>query len=144
VAEGAWDVKVLQRHREDDPNETCPAEVFLDGSPRSVAADLIAIVDAVAESPPPRFTGGGMGGAMHGEMSGYYEARTRGPYRRLYRLFCLLEREVSGIDRPSIVVIAGLSKPVGTAIEKEPTTRWSAGSAMSMDDGFREAWCEAP
>ncbi len=53
--------------------------------------------------------------AMHGEMAGFYEARTRGPDRHLYRLFCILEREAPGLGRPSIVVIAGLSKPVGTA-----------------------------
>ena len=52
---------------------------------------------------------------MHDEMAGYYEARTRGPDRRLYRLFCVLEREAPGLGRPSIVVIAGLSKPNETA-----------------------------
>ncbi len=110
-----WDIRVFQRHRDNDPNESCPAEEFLDRCPPAVATDLIAIVDAVAEAPPPQFTGGGMWEAMHGTMRGYYEARTRGPDRRLYRLFCLLEREAPGLDRPSIVVIAGLSKPVGTA-----------------------------
>src|SRR5579884_1327991 len=40
--------------------------------------------------------------AMHGAMRGFYEARTRGPDRRLYRLVCVLEREAPGIDRPSI------------------------------------------
>ena len=101
----AWDVKVFQLHPDDDPNETCPAEEFLDACPDSVAADLIAIVDAVAASPPPRFTGGGMWEAMRGRMRGFYEARTRGPDRRLYRLFCILEREAPGLDRPSVVVI---------------------------------------
>ena len=56
---------------------------------------------------------GGMWEAMHGTMRGYYEARTRGPDRRLYRLFCILEREAPGLARPSIVVIAGLSKAHG-------------------------------
>lgn len=49
--------------------------------------------------------------AMHGRMAGFYEARTRGPDRRLYRLFCLLEREAPGLDGPSVVIIGGLSKP---------------------------------
>ena len=53
--------------------------------------------------------------AMHGSMRGFYEARTRGRDRRLYRLFCILERDAPGLDGPSIVVIGGLSKPVGTA-----------------------------
>ena len=111
----AWDVKVFQRHPDDDPDESCPAEEFLDACPDSVAADLIAIVDAVAASPPPQFTGGGMWEAMRGRMRGFYEARTRGPDRRLYRLFCILERDAPGLDRPSIVVICGMSKPHNTA-----------------------------
>lgn len=78
-----WDVKVFRRHLEDDPSENCPAEEFLIQCPRSVAEDLFAIVDAVAASPPPQFPGGGMGEAMHGELAGFYEARTRGPDRRL-------------------------------------------------------------
>lgn len=53
--------------------------------------------------------------AMHGEMRGIYEARTRGPDRRLYRLYCLLEREAPGLTGPSLVVLTGLSKPVGHA-----------------------------
>jgi hypothetical protein len=106
---------VFQRHRDDDPHERWPAEEFLDACPESVRDDLIAIIDAVAESPPPQFSGGGMWEAMHGQMTGFFEARTRGPDRRLYRLCCLLEREGPGLDGPSIILIDGLSKPVGTA-----------------------------
>lgn len=113
-----WDIVVFQRHRDDDPNGRCPAERFFSEIPDSVATDLFAIIDAVAQSPPPQFTGGGMWEAMHGEMSGYYEARTRGPDRRLYRLFCILELEAEGLDGPSIVVLTGMSKPVGTAFTK--------------------------
>jgi len=111
----SWEVRVFQRHREDDAMETCPAEVFLDACPESVAIDLIAFIDAVAASPPPQFTGGDMWEAMHGSMRGFYEARTRGPDRRLYRLFCILEREAPGLIGPSIVVIDGLSKPNNSA-----------------------------
>ena len=111
----AWDVVVFQRHPDDDPSEACPAEEFLLGCPDSVAHDLFAIVDAVAAAPPPQFTGGGMWEAMHGDMAGFYEARTRGPNRRLYRLFCILDRDVPGLTGPSIVVVCGLSKPVGSA-----------------------------
>jgi hypothetical protein len=113
--DAAWEVKVFQRHHEDDPGESCPAEAFLLACPLSVREDLIEIVDAVAAAPPPRFPGGGMWEAMHGAMRGFYEARTRGPDRRLYRLFCILERDPPGLDGPAIVVIGGLSKPVGTA-----------------------------
>jgi hypothetical protein len=118
-----WDVKVFQRHRDDDPRESCPAEEFLDACPDSVAADLIAIVDAVAAAPPPEFTGGGMWEAMRGSMRGFYEARTRGPDRRLYRLFCILERDAPGLDRPTLVVIAGLSKPNRTAFTEADYAR---------------------
>lgn len=86
--------------------------------PDSVATDLFAIIDSVAASPPPQFTGGGMWEAMHGEMSGYYEARTRGPDHRLYRVFCVLEREAPGLGGPSVVVLTGISKPVGTPFAK--------------------------
>jgi hypothetical protein len=111
----AWDVRLFQRHPDDDYTEQCPAEEFIEECPDSVAADLIAIIDAVAAGPPPKFRGGGMWQAMHGAMKGYYEARTRGPDRRLYRLFCLLEREAPGLDGPSLVLIAGLSKAHGSA-----------------------------
>ncbi|HEY3229581.1 MAG TPA: hypothetical protein VGJ87_10190 [Roseiflexaceae bacterium] len=90
----AWAVSVFQRHRDDDPRESWPTEDFLNSEcPESVRDDLIAIIDAVAASPPPQFTGGGMWESMHGEMSGFYEARTRGHDRQLYRLYCILERE---------------------------------------------------
>ncbi len=112
-----WAVRVFRRHLDDDPLESWPAEEFLDTDcPDSVRDDLIAIIDAVAASPPPQFTGGGMWEAMRGTMGGFYEARTRGPDRRLYRLFCLLEWEAPGLDGPSVIVIAGLSKPVGTSL----------------------------
>jgi hypothetical protein len=52
---------------------------------------------------------------MHGRMRGFYEVRTRGPDRRLYRLFCILEREAPGLNGPSIVIIGGLSKPNNSA-----------------------------
>jgi len=113
-----WAVVLFQRHRQDDPQETCPGEEFLDGCPDSVVKDLIAIIDAVAASPPPEFTGGGMWEAMHEEMAGIYEARTRGPDRRLYRLFCVLEREAPGLDGPSLVIITGKSKSVSQKLSR--------------------------
>jgi hypothetical protein len=115
-AEPPWRVVFFQRHRDDDPGEDCPGQAFLAACPGGVAGKLVAILDAVAASPPPQFTGGGMWEAMHGSMRGYYEARTRGPDRRLYRLFCLLEQ-------PSIVVITGLSKPIGTAFTEADYAR---------------------
>lgn len=114
----AWDVKLFQRHPEDDPAGHCPAEEFLLGCPDSVSADLIAIIEAVAAGPPPQFRGGGMWEAMHGGMRGFFEARTRGPDRRLYRLFCFLERDAPGLGGPSIVIVCGLSKPHNSAFRE--------------------------
>jgi Txe/YoeB family toxin of Txe-Axe toxin-antitoxin module len=113
-----WAVKLFKRHRADDAAETCPAQDFLKSTPKNVAAQIIAIVDAVAASPPPQFTGGGMWEAMKGDMAGFYEARKKGPDRRLYRLFCILEQQGPGLSGPTIVVIAGMSKPVGTGFSK--------------------------
>lgn len=61
--------------------------------------------------------------AMHGDMAGFFEARTRGPGRRLFRLFCLLERNALGPQEPAIVVIAGLVKPVGSAFGRQEYER---------------------
>jgi hypothetical protein len=94
-----------------------PAIDFLDDCPTKVAAHLLAVLDAVADAPPPRYSGGGKWEAMHGDMAGYYEARATGPDRKQFRLFCILENadepELSrrGLDRPAIAVITGLRKP---------------------------------
>lgn len=119
----AWEVKLFQRHPEDDPSRSCPSEQFLDSIPDRVAVHLISIIDDVAAAPPPRFSGGGQWEAMHGEMSGFYEARVAGPDKRLYRLFCILERSAPGIEGPAIVLIAGMAKPVGTAFSKAEYAR---------------------
>ena len=100
----------FQRHRDDDPAQEVPGAVFLDSCPIGVRADLAAIVKAVAEAPPMKFAGGGQWQAMRGDMAGFYEARTRGPRKRLYRLFCVLEREGAGLPGPSLVIITGMDK----------------------------------
>ena len=90
---------------------------FLDGCPTKVAANLLAVLDAVAEAPPPQYSGGGKWEAMHGAMGGYYEVRASGPGREQFRLFCLLENAAEeelarrGLERPAIAVITGLRKP---------------------------------
>ena len=78
---------------------------------------MLAVLQAVAEAPPPKFSGGGMWEAMHGEMAGYYEVRVQGPKREQFRLFCLLENAKTdelkerGFAKPAIAVITGLRKP---------------------------------
>lgn len=71
----AWDVVYYKA-----PDRTVPAIDFLDGCPVKVAANLLAVLDAVAESPPPQYSGGGKWEAMHGSMGGYYEVRATGPH----------------------------------------------------------------
>jgi hypothetical protein len=87
-----------------------PAEAFLEACPTAVEAKLEAVLSAVAEAPPPSFSGGGMWEAMHGDMGGYYEVRVNGPGREHFRLFCLLDRDGPGLDEPAIVVLTGLRK----------------------------------
>ncbi|MHB1626516.1 MAG: hypothetical protein ACYCTZ_15060 [Candidatus Dormibacteria bacterium] len=84
-------------------------------------ARLMAVLDAVAEAPPPQFSGGGQWEAMHGIMAGYFEARAQGPNREQFRLFCILENADStelrrrGLPGPSIAVMTGMRKPWMTA-----------------------------
>jgi hypothetical protein len=105
-------------------NGSVPAIKFLDGCPTKVAANLLAVIDAVAEAPPPQYSGGGKWEAMHGAMSGYHEVRATGPGREQFRLFCLLENANEdelmsrGLERPSIAVITGLRKPWRTTFDE--------------------------
>lgn len=101
-----------------------PVDEFLEGCPVKVRARLLAVLDDVAEAPPPRFSGGGRWEAMHGSMGGYYEIRVQGPGREQFRLFCLLENAPPdelrrrGLARPAIAVITGLRKPWMTAFRE--------------------------
>jgi hypothetical protein len=101
--------------------ETVPALKFLDECPGTLDAQFMAVLDAVAAAPPPRFSGGGKWEAMHGDMSGFYEIRLSGPRREQFRLFCLLENGTKdelarrGLQQPAIAVITGMRKPWRTA-----------------------------
>jgi hypothetical protein len=75
-----------------------------------------AVLIAVAAAPPKRFSGGGYWEAMKGEMAGWFEVRVEGPGRHHYRLFCLLEYEAAGQDKPLLVVIDGRDKPFRTIL----------------------------
>lgn len=96
---------------------TVPAIEFLNRCPIKVAANLLAVLDAVADAPPPKYAGGGKWEAMHGAMGGYYEVRATGPSREQFRLFCLLENaheaELArrGLGSAAIAVITGMRKP---------------------------------
>ena len=112
-----WLLHFFQRHQDDDPKRAVPAEDFLDNRqmcPEGIAADLLAVVDAVAKRPPPQFSGGLQWQAMKKDMRGYHEARVRGG-KWLYRLFCFLENPGTDLGGPSVVVITGMRKPNETA-----------------------------
>jgi len=118
VARAPWRIHFFKRHAEDDQAQAVPARDFLDRCPTAVAAKLIAVVKAVADAPPPAFSGGGKWEAMHGDMNGFYEVRADGPKRHHYRLFCVLERDGVrvGLGGPSLVLITGKDKPFQTVL----------------------------
>ena len=109
-----WRIHFFQRHTDDDADRAVPSIEFLDGLPAKVAAEIHAVLDAVAEAPPPSFSGGGKWEAMHDDMAGYYEVRVQGGGKN-HRLFCVLERDADDLGGSSIVCLGGLSKPPRTA-----------------------------
>ncbi len=107
---GSWTIYFFTLVR-GGTSEDAPALQFLNEVPTSVAAELIATIDAVAAGPPPSFRGGGRYRTMHGSMTGWHEARVKNR-KRLYRLFCLHDRKAPGLPGPALVLIAGGVKPI--------------------------------
>ena len=106
-----WLIHFFQRHVDDDPARTTPTIEFLDTLPDKVAAEIQAVLEAVAAAPPPAFSGGGKWEAMHDDMAGMYEVRVQGAGAN-HRLLCLLERNADDLGGPAIVCLGGLTKPV--------------------------------
>jgi hypothetical protein len=104
-----WRIQFFRRAEDDDPSRSTPAIDFLDSIPAKVAAEIHAVLDAVAAAPPPSFSGGGKWEAMHDDMAGYFEVRVQGGGMN-HRLFCVLERDADDLGGSSIVCIDGLSK----------------------------------
>lgn len=83
---------------------------------------MVAIVTAVAAAPPHRFAGGGYWEAMHRDMTGWFEIRADGPKpsggrgRHHYRLYCRLDYDAKGVEKPLLVIITGLAKPFRTKL----------------------------
>lgn len=73
-----WLIHFFQRDARDDKAETVPAIDFLDQVPTKVRAEMQAVLEAVAEAPPPAFSGGGKWEVMRDDMAGFYEVRVRG------------------------------------------------------------------
>jgi Phage derived protein Gp49-like (DUF891) len=120
-ARDRWRIHFFRRHADDDAAKTTPALDFLESLPVKVAAEIHAVLDAVAEAPPPAFSGGGKWEAMHGDMAGLYEIRVQGGGRN-HRLFCVLDRG-DDLGGPSIVCIGGLSKPPREAADSKDYRR---------------------
>ena len=129
---GPWLVHFFKRHRDDDPAQQVPGRFFLDVCPVSVRAKLIAILTAVAEAPPPMFSGGGKWEAMHDQMTGFYEARSDGANREHFRLFCMFDRDggSKGLGGPSLIIITGMKKAFRTTF----TSRDYAGVRVLGDE----------
>jgi hypothetical protein len=108
------EIAYFRRLKRDDPSQTTPGRDFVDSCPVGVRAKFRAVLVAVATAPPKRFAGGGYWEAMKGTMAGWFEVRVDGPKRRHYRLFCLLDYEAKGRDKPLLVVVTGLDKPFRT------------------------------
>jgi hypothetical protein len=108
----SWDIVFYK-----DAAGAVPADAFLKDCPTKVRARLLATLDAVAEAPPPAFSGGGQWEAMHGNMGGFFEVRAQGPSREQFRLFCILENagtaelQHRGLPEPAIAVLTGMRKP---------------------------------
>jgi hypothetical protein len=111
-----WVIYFLRRHSADDRGESVPGRDFLDACPTKVRATMLAVLGAVADAPPPKFSGGGYWEVMRDEMSGFYEVLVNGPQRKHFRLFCVLERHGTdvGVGGPAIIVITGMVKPFRT------------------------------
>ena len=107
--QGAWDPQFFKRT---DPkaDPAVPARAWLGAVPDAVEAEIMATIDAVAQGPPPQFRGGLRYQAMHGDMTGWFEVRTK-HRKRLYRLFCLQDRKAPGLPRPALVLVTGGDKP---------------------------------
>jgi hypothetical protein len=108
------DIKYFKRHPDDDPQQTAPGRDFLKTCDANVRAKFAAALVAVAKAPPHKFAGGGYWEAMHGDMTGWYEARRNGRNRSQHRLFCLIDLEAQDATQPWLVVVTGMSKPFRT------------------------------
>lgn len=111
-----WAILYFKRHRSNDPAETRPGRLYLNGLPPQIRAQLVAVIKAVADAPPPAHSGGGKWEVMKGDMAGYYQVKADGfeSGRRLhYRLFCRLERQTAanGLPGPSLIILGGMTKP---------------------------------
>jgi Txe/YoeB family toxin of Txe-Axe toxin-antitoxin module len=117
-----WLIHFFQRHGDDDRARSTPTIEFLETLPDKIAAEIQAVLEAVAAAPPPSFSGGGKWEAMHDDMAGIYEVRVQGSGAN-HRLFCLLERNGHDLGGPAVICLGGLSKPVRSAASPRDYSR---------------------
>ena len=118
-SDATHEVAFFKRHLDEDTTRAAPGLNALLGFPANVRARLLATLAAVAKAPPKRFAGGGQWEAMHGDMTGYFEARvsSKTPNGKWhYRLFCLLDYDATGKTSPLLIVIDGAAKPYRTTL----------------------------
>lgn len=66
---------------------------------------------------------------MHGDMAGWFEIRLDGPKpgggkgRHHYRLYCLLDYDAKGADKPLLAVITGTDKAFRTTLANRDYAR---------------------
>lgn len=115
-----WRIHFFRRNPSDDPSQAVPGRAFLLACPDKVRMTMLAVLKAVADAPPPQFSGGGRWKAMYGSMAGYHEVTVNGPNRHHFRLFCVLERDGAalGLGGPSVVVLTGLDKQFMTTLSE--------------------------
>ena len=108
------DIKYFQRHVKDDPTQAIPGREYLHAQVPKVRNLMRSVLAEVAASPPNRFSGGGYWEAMHGSMGDWYEVRVDGPQKKTHhRLFCRLDYDAKNFTKPLLVIICGMTKPVG-------------------------------
>ena len=109
-----------------DPLESSPAEDFLMACPEDLAQNLFAIIDAVAELPPPQFTGMACGKPCR--RNGWL-LRSTDPWSRPPPVspVCILENNAPGLDSLSIIVIDGLSQTSQGPGLRFRSPRWAPG-----------------
>jgi hypothetical protein len=112
------DIVFFRRYPDDDPSESAPGRDFLNGCENKVRSTMRNVLVAIASAPPKRFAGGGYWEAMSGAMSGWFEVRVDGAGRSHHRLFCLLDYDAQGFDKPLLVVVDGRSKPFRTVLKE--------------------------
>jgi hypothetical protein len=122
-----------------DDTQTSSGLKALLGFPTKVRARLLATLAAVAQAPPKRFAGGGQWEAMHGDMTGYFEARvtsTTPNGKWHYRLLSLLDDDATGGASPLLTVIMARRSLIGRPCQNGGMPRF-ANWETSISDATR-------